>query len=207
MLGQRLQEVRKMSGLLSSEVSHYLDVSLKAYLMMEKDDYLVGWDVVNRLCDLYGCKEKVFYDENEKIDLTDETGKADYDAIVAKGEIVVGYTVFAPIAYEKDGKLVGFDTELAEAVAEKLGLKYIRVHDLRHLHIAFLIEKGTQPLVISKRVGHDSVMTTMNIYGHLYPDKQKQLADMLNAEATGEAKNNIVDMKIEMRYRKAGGWR
>lgn len=31
---------------------------------------------------------------------------------------------------------------------------------------------------ISKRVGHDSVMTTMNIYGFLYPDKQRQLADM-----------------------------
>lgn len=89
---------------------------------------------------------------------------------------------------------------------EKLGLKSIRVHDLRHSHIAFLIEKGTQPLIISKRVGHDSVMTTMNIYGHLYPDKQKQLADMLNAEATGEAQNNVVDMAAEMRYRRAGGW-
>ena len=86
---------------------------------------------------------------------------------------------------------------------DKLELKSIRVHDLRHSHIAFLIEKGTQPLIISKRVGHDSVMTTMNIYGHLYPDKQKQLADMLNAEATGEAQNNVVDMATEMRYRRA----
>ena len=71
----------------------------------------------------YGLEESVAIDGTTKIDLTDETGKADYDAIVAKGEIVVGYTIFAPIAYEKDGKLVGFDTELAEAVAEKLGLK------------------------------------------------------------------------------------
>ena len=90
--------------------------------------------------------------------------------------------------------------------ADKLNLKHIRVHDLRHSHIAFLIEKGTQPLIISKRVGHDSVTTTMNIYGHLYPDKQRQLADMLNAEATGEMKNNMVDMGAEVRFRKAGGW-
>ena len=68
MLGHRLQEVRKMSGLLSSEVSHYLDVSLKAYLMMESDDYLVEWDIVTRLCELYGCKERVFYDSSEKVD-------------------------------------------------------------------------------------------------------------------------------------------
>ena len=85
-------------------------------------------------------------------------------------------------------------------------LKPIRVHDLRHSHIALLIEKGLQPLVIAQRVGHDSVNTTMNIYGHLYPNKQKQVADMLNAEATGELENNLVDMVTEMRYRKAGGW-
>lgn len=90
--------------------------------------------------------------------------------------------------------------------ADKLNLKHIRVHDLRHSHIAFLIEKGTQPLIISKRVGHDSVTTTMNIYGHLYPDKQKQLADMLNAEATGEMQNNMIDMGAEVRFRKSGGW-
>lgn len=85
-------------------------------------------------------------------------------------------------------------------------LKPIRVHDLRHSHIALLIEKGMQPLVIAQRVGHDSVNTTMNIYGHLYPNKQKQVADMLNAEATGNATNNLVDMVTERRYRKAGGW-
>ena len=59
---------------------------------------------------------------------------------------------------------------------EQVKLKPIRVHDLRHSHIALLIEKGMQPLVIAQRVGHDSVNTTMNIYGHLYPNKQKQVS-------------------------------
>lgn len=63
-----------------------------------------------------------------------------------------------------------------------------------------------QPLVIAQRVGHDSVNTTMNIYGHLYPNKQKQVADLLNAEATGELESNLVDMATEMRFRKVGGW-
>lgn len=89
---------------------------------------------------------------------------------------------------------------------EQAKLKPIRVHDLRHSHIALLIEKGMQPLVIAQRVGHDSVNTTMNIYGHLYPNKQKQVADLLNAEATGEPESNLLDMATEMRFRKAGGW-
>lgn len=89
---------------------------------------------------------------------------------------------------------------------EEAKLKPIRVHDLRHSHIALLIEKGLQPLIIAQRVGHDSVNTTMNIYGHLYPNKQKEVADLLNAEASGELENNLVDMATEMRFRKAGGW-
>lgn len=90
--------------------------------------------------------------------------------------------------------------------AEKLGLTAIRIHDLRHSHIAFLIEKGVQPLVISQRVGHDSVNTTMNIYGHLYPNKQRQIADMLNCEATGEPANKVVSFGQGYGNRVAGMW-
>lgn len=38
------------------------------------------------------------------------------------GELVIGYTDYAPMNYEENGKLIGFDTELAEAVCEKLGM-------------------------------------------------------------------------------------
>lgn len=70
----------------------------------------------------YGLEESLAIDENTVIDLSDETGKADYDAIVAKGKLVIGYTIFAPIAYEEGNELVGFDIDLAKAVCEKLGV-------------------------------------------------------------------------------------
>ena len=38
------------------------------------------------------------------------------------GELVIGYTLYAPMNYEEDGKLVGFDTEFAEAVCKKLNM-------------------------------------------------------------------------------------
>lgn len=63
--------------------------------------------------------------------------------------------------------------------AEKVGLKHIRVHDLRHSHVALLIEKGVSPLAIAERVGHESINTTLNVYGHLYPNKQREIADIL----------------------------
>jgi integrase len=55
------------------------------------------------------------------------------------------------------------------------GVKQIRTHDLRHSHASFLIEKGYDIFLISERLGHEKVETTMNIYGHLYPGKQKKM--------------------------------
>lgn len=97
---------------------------------------------------------------------------------------------------EKDNRLFELTDRAVQkkikSKANKCHLKPIRVHDLRHSHVAFLIEKGVQPLVIAQRVGHDSVNTTMNIYGHLYPNKQKQIADMLNMEALGQNTENKI---------------
>ena len=57
-------------------------------------------------------------------------------------------------------------------------MKKIRIHDLRHSHASMLIEKGVQPLMISERLDHENIQTTLQIFSHLYPDKQKQIADM-----------------------------
>ena len=42
-----------------------------------------------------------------------------------KDVVVVGYTLYEPMNYEENGKLVGFDTELAKAVFEDLGYKVV----------------------------------------------------------------------------------
>ena len=63
---------------------------------------------------------------------------------------------------------------------EKIGLPYIRIHDLRHSHASMLIEMGFDILEISKRLGHESVKTTLDTYSHLYPDKDIKLAGALN---------------------------
>ena len=65
-------------------------------------------------------------------------------------------------------------------VSERVGLKPIRVHDLRHSHASMLIELGFTPLEIAERLGHESIKTTLDTYSHLYPDKDQKLADRLN---------------------------
>ena len=53
-----------------------------------------------------------------------ETAASDLDYIKEKGKMVIGYTVYEPMNYtDADGNFTGFDTELATAVCEKLGVE------------------------------------------------------------------------------------
>lgn len=63
----------------------------------------------------------------------------------------------------------------------KTGVKVIRLHDLRHSHASLLIEMGFSPLVIADRLGHEKITTTLQIYSHLYPNKQAEVAEKLDA--------------------------
>lgn len=45
-----------------------------------------------------------------------------------------------------------------------------RVHDLRHSHASALIAAGIPLPVIQRRLGHESIQTTVDVYGHLAPE-------------------------------------
>ncbi len=53
------------------------------------------------------------------------SNKTDWEYIEDKGELIIGITYFAPMNYidEDTQKLTGFETEFAEAVCAKLGIK------------------------------------------------------------------------------------
>ncbi|KAF5055992.1 putative prophage phiRv2 integrase [anaerobic digester metagenome] len=62
----------------------------------------------------------------------------------------------------------------------RIGLPNIRLHDLRHSHASLLINLGTPVLAISKRLGHDSINTTLGTYGHLYSTADDDIAKILD---------------------------
>ena len=54
-----------------------------------------------------------------------QTGESDWEYVKEKGTMKIGITLFEPMNYydpENPDKLIGFDTELAEVVCEKLGV-------------------------------------------------------------------------------------
>lgn len=70
---------------------------------------------------MVGCGEtKTGKDENND----NQNVQSDYEQLKANGKAVVGITMFNPMNYYDDSnKLVGFDTELATAAFQKLGLE------------------------------------------------------------------------------------
>ena len=55
---------------------------------------------------------------------TEAAADSDLAYIQGKGKMTIGYTVYEPMNYtDADGNFTGFDTELATAVCEKLGVE------------------------------------------------------------------------------------
>lgn len=64
--------------------------------------------------------------------------------------------------------------------AERTGLKRIKFHALRHSHASHLIHLKFTIEEVAERMGHDRIETTMRTYLHLYPNRDKAIAERLN---------------------------
>ncbi len=64
---------------------------------------------------------------------------------------------------------------------EKAGLLQIRFHDLRHTCVALLIDLGLQQYDVMRHLGHSSIKTTLDLYGHKFPNQDGELRKGLDA--------------------------
>ena len=91
----------------------------------------------------------------------------------AEGWAVTGYVFTHPDGTCIDPNLV---TRAFTKAVKKAGLSHLTIHGLRHTHATMLLEAGINPKVVSERLGHASIATTMDIYSHVLPDIQDQAA-------------------------------
>ncbi len=69
-------------------------------------------------------------------------------------------------------------------ICNKNDLNKIRLHDLRHSHASLLLNEGINIVVLSKRLGHEKVSTTLNTYSHMIPKDDKLLNIMEQLSVT-----------------------
>ena len=82
----------------------------------------------------------------------------------------------------EDGKYVNPDTlsQKFRRLIERIGLKHIRLHDLRHTNATLMLASGVNIKVAQQRLGHASISTTMDIYSHVTEEIEKEAADKLD---------------------------
>jgi integrase len=65
------------------------------------------------------------------------------------------------------------------------GVPPFRFHDLRHTHVAWLVAGGAPLPHIQARLGHESITTTIDTYGHLLPIGDELIADIIDTALRG----------------------
>lgn len=89
-----------------------------------------------------------------------------------------GFIFTTTIGTPLDGTTV---THRFQAMLKAAGLRRIRFHDLRHTCATLLLAQGVHPRVIMEILGHSQIAITMNLYAHVIPAMQKEVAAQMDA--------------------------
>ena len=65
--------------------------------------------------------------------------------------------------------------------AKSLGYPHIRFHDLRHTSATLMLKAGIHPKIVQEKLGHSSIVVTLDLYSHVSPGMQQQAAEKLDA--------------------------
>jgi integrase len=68
-----------------------------------------------------------------------------------------------------------------KTAVRRSGQRLIRLYDCRHTHATLLLRAGVNPKVVSERLGHASIVITLDTYSHVLPDMQNDVVDKLQA--------------------------
>jgi integrase len=64
---------------------------------------------------------------------------------------------------------------------KEAGVPEIRFHDLRHTSATLLFSANVHPKVVQERLGHSSIILTLDTYSHVMNDIQDEAAEKLDA--------------------------
>ena len=67
-------------------------------------------------------------------------------------------------------------THAFKRLAARAGLFGVRLQDLRHTHASLMLQQGVHPKIVQERLGHSTIVTTMDIYSHVLPGMQEAAA-------------------------------
>lgn len=70
--------------------------------------------------------------------------------------------------------------------------RHLTPHALRHLHVALLDRSGATPSQMQRRVGHEDIKTTLNVYGGMIDDVPDSVLDALDELLQPDSEHRLV---------------
>ncbi|HXF37414.1 MAG TPA: site-specific integrase [Actinomycetota bacterium] len=101
-----------------------------------------------------------------------------------------GLGIEAPwVITEPDGYVINPDTLLSrwKAACRRAGVREIPLHAARHTYAMLSLRAGVRLDLVSRQLGHASIGTTADVYGHDDPEAARQAAATLAALLDGRA--------------------
>ncbi len=75
-------------------------------------------------------------------------------------------------------------TRMFGQLCDDHGVRRVPLHALRHTCVSLLLSLGVHPRVVMEIVGHSAIEMTMNVYGHVSIDAQRDALNHLNDRLT-----------------------
>jgi integrase len=93
-----------------------------------------------------------------------------------------GSTTIVTNAYGRAVSPTVVNSAFSHAAATIEGLpEGFRIHDLRHYFASLLIASGLDVKTVQARMRHSSAKTTLDVYGHLFPDRDEASRSVVSA--------------------------
>jgi len=86
------------------------------------------------------------------------------------------------IVFDREGKHIeqNFIRRIFQDILSKAGLRSIRLHDIRHTYASLLLTNGDSPVYVKEQMGHSSIQITVDTYGHLIPNSNRDAVNRLD---------------------------
>ena len=146
------------------------DLRPQVYYDIANTYFIEGSGKLDKAIEYY---QKVI-DEYPESDLINECNFYIAASLEEKGEL---YEALGAVG--KDGEYLftidpdNFYKREFPKILKAAGVRRIRFHDLRHTFAALMISQGENPKFLQRVLGHESFKTTMDTYGHLFPDEHQ----------------------------------